>query len=394
MKLISLLAFCILLFSCSRNTEQANGRTTVLDVSRMDTIVCAQQDDTPLDSIISRIDYVKLHSTKDKPVGAIDALWVTEDHIIAADYNQSETIFIFDRQGQFQAAISRKGRGPQEYQSIMDVTLTPDRKRIAVLDNHGKKILYYDLAGNFVLHKDTPFYAIGMKYLDEENILLSTYGLEERDPGLASYPHNKDLLYCMDTTMRIRKSFMPNQFSKELGGWCSPKVKQFDGSRVYATHVYSDTVYQVTPEGLIARYWIDLSPVGGIANFWDGLTEEKHMAMKEPMFTGALLENDRFIFFNPLGVPTILFSKKTKKCYYLGNRSSTGLGIHAGSFDFACGDQFIKVVPAYQMWKVDKHVNQTYVKLMTEIATGMEENDDPVLLFYTLREPDTQTADR
>ncbi len=384
----------LLLISCSRNTEQT-GRSAVLDVTCMDTIVCALQDDMPLDSIISKIDYVKLRSTKNNPVGAIDALWVTEDHIIAADYNQSETIFVFDRQGQLQATISRKGRGPQEYLSIMDVTLTPDRKRIAVLDNHGKKILYYDLAGHFLFRKELLFYPLRMRYLDEENILLTTYGLEERDPGLASYPCNKDLLFCVDTTLQIRKSFMPNQFSKELGGWCSPKVKQFDDGRVYATHVYSDTVYQVTPEGLIARYWIDLSPVGGIANFWDGLTEEKHMAMKEPMFTGALLENDRFIFFNPLGVPTILFSKKTKKCYHLGNRSSTGLGLHVSSVNFAYGDQFIAVVPAYQLCDITSRswIDRRYQDLAEKIEDGLSEDDDPVLLFFTLKEPDASAAD-
>ena len=394
MKCFSFVIVCLLLFSCSRNTEQT-GRTTVLDVTQMDTIVCAQQDDMPLDSIISQIDYVKLHGTKNNPVGAIDALWVTEDHIIAADYNQSETIFVFDRQGQLQATISRKGRGPQEYVAISDVTLTPDWKRVAVLDNHGKKILYYDLAGNFLFRKELPFYPLRMRYLDEENILLTTYGLEEQDPGLASYPRNKDLLYCVDTTLQIRKSFMPNQFSRELSSWSSPNVKQFD-DRVYATHVYSDTVYQVTPEGLIARYWIDLSPVGGIANFWDGLTKEKLMSqLEQTKFGGEFFENEHFAFFRILGSePTILFSKKTKKCYHLGNRSSTGLGIYVGMVNFVYGDQFIAVVPAYQLCDIAcPRADQRYQDLAEKIEDGLSEDDDPVLLFFTLKEPDAPAAD-
>ena len=391
MKFYSFIIVGLLSISCGR-TEKQTGRVTVQDVSHMDTIVCAPEEDTPLESIIEKIEYVKLRSTKNNPVGAIDALWVTEDHIIAADYNQSETIFVFDRQGQLQAAISRKGRGPQEYLSIMDVTLTPDRKRIAVLDNHGKKILYYDLSGNFLFRKELPFYPLRIRYLDEENILLTTYGLEEQDPGLASYPHNKDLLYCMDTTLQIRKSFMPNQFSRELSGWCSPKVKQFDDDRVYATHVHSDTVYQVTPEGLIARYWIDLSPIGGVSNFWDGLTQEKHKSMlQQTKFGGDFLENDRFAFFSILGSePTILYCKESGKCYYLSNRSFTVLGGYVRTVEFVYGDQFIKVVPAYQLSEAVEFVNRTYLDLAKEIATGLSEDDDPVLLFFTLKEPEVE----
>ena len=59
----------LLLISCSRNTEQT-GRSAVLDVTCMDTIVCALQDDMPLDSIISKIDYVKLRSTEKQSGGS------------------------------------------------------------------------------------------------------------------------------------------------------------------------------------------------------------------------------------------------------------------------------------------------------------------------------------
>ena len=379
--------------SCNRNTEVTN----LLSDYPMDTIVSASTSDTPLDSIITKIEYVKLKSTEEHPVGEIDNLLITPEHIIVADRHQAKSIFIFDRQGKIQTVISRYGRGPQEYLSIFDVVLTPDQKRIAVLDNYGKKILYFDLAGNFLFHKDTPFYPIFFKYLDDENMLMVTYGLGADDPGLASYPHNNDLLYCVDTTMQIKKSFMPNQFSKEFGASCTPKVKQFNNSRVYASHIYSDTIYQVTPEGMIPKYWIDLSPVNGIANFWKEMTPEKHEAiLNEVIFNGEFLENDHFAIFQPLGdipnvgfIPKILFSKETKKCYYLGKSSSTVLGIYVGSVRFAYKDQFITVVPAFRLYEDSKrrYVNQRYPKLMKEIGTGLTENDDPVLLFYTLKEP-------
>lgn len=377
----------LLLGSCNRNADITNSSS---DYS-MDTIVCASTSDTPLDSIIAKIEYIKLKSTEEHPVGEIDNLLITPEHIIVADRHLAKSIFIFDRQGKIQTVISRHGRGPQEYLSIFDVVLTPDQKRIAVLDNYGKKILYFDLAGNFLFHKDTPFYPIFFKYLDDENMLMVTYGLGADDPGLVSYPHNNDLLYCTDTTMQIKKSFMPNQFSKEFGASCTPKVKQFN-SRVFASHIYSDTIYQVTPERMIPKYWIDLSPVDGIANFWKELTPEKQEdIINEVFFNGEFLKNDHFAIFQPLGnnIPKILFSKETKKCYYLGKNSSTALGIYVGSVRFAYKDQFIAVVPAFRLYEDSKrrYVNQRYLKLIQEIGIGLAGNDDPVLLFYTLKEP-------
>ena len=376
----------LLLGSCNQNAEVTNLSSNYT----IDTIVSASTSDTPLDSIIAKIEYVKLKSTEEHPVGGIDNLLITPEHIIVADYNLAKSIFIFDRQGVIQTVISRHGRGPQEYLSIFDVVLTPDQKRIAVLDNYGKKILYFDLAGNFLFHKDTPFYPIFFKYLDDENMLMVTYGLGADDPGLVSYPHNNDLLYCTDTTMQIKKSFMPNQFSKEFGASCTPKVKQFN-SRVFASHIYSDTIYQVTPERMIPKYWIDLSPVDGIANFWKEMTPEKHETiLNEIFFNGDFLENDHFAIFRPFGdIPNILFSKETKKCYYLGKSSSSVLGIYVGSVRFAYKDQFITVVPAVELCGGPKirNADQKYQKLEEEIKTGLTENDDPVLLFYTLKEP-------
>ena len=376
--------------SCDNSIKMSEQDT----VSQMDTIMCAKEYNTSLDSIIAKIEYVKLQSTEDHPVGEIDNLLITPEHIIVADRHLAKSIFIFDRQGKIQTVISRHGRGPQEYLSISDVVLTPDQKRIAVLDNYGKKILYFDLAGNYLFHKVLPLlYAGELKYLDDENILIVTYGMGTEDPGLASYPHNNDLLYCVDTTMQIKKSFMPNQFSKELSSYCTPNVKQFNNSRVYASHIYSDTIYQVTPEGMIPKYWIDLSPVDGIANFWKELTPEKQEdIINEVFFNGEFLKNDHFAIFQPLGnnIPKILFSKETKKCYYLGKNSSTALGIYVGSVRFAYKDQFIAVVPAFRLYEDSKrrYVNQRHTKLMKEIGTGLMENDDPVLLFYTLKDPE------
>ena len=100
----------LLLGSCNRNADITNSSS---DYS-MDTIVCATTSDTPLDSIIAKIEYIKLKSTEEHPVGEIDNLLITPEHIIVADRHLAKSIFIFDRQGMIQTVICRHGRGPAQ----------------------------------------------------------------------------------------------------------------------------------------------------------------------------------------------------------------------------------------------------------------------------------------
>lgn len=138
MKLYSLpLIFVgLLLYSCRDNgTSNSNG-----DLSRMDRVEIKDQRQIPVDSVFEKIDYVKLGETGDVLVGQVTHLLFTPDHIIVGDADQAKAIFIFDRAGNSQAVINRLGRGPQEYQGITDIDISPDQKKIIVLDSWGDKL--------------------------------------------------------------------------------------------------------------------------------------------------------------------------------------------------------------------------------------------------------------
>ena len=139
----------ILLYSCGGNgTSNSTG-----DLSRMDRVEIKDQRQIMTDSIIEKIDYVKLGETGDVLIGKVTDLLITPDHIIVGDTRQAKAVFIFDRAGNSQAVISRLGRGPQEYQELSTIFLTPDQQAIGIVDNSMKKLLYFDLQGNFIKNK-------------------------------------------------------------------------------------------------------------------------------------------------------------------------------------------------------------------------------------------------
>lgn len=104
--LIGIIACCA---SCSRHAKNAEAP---LNLAKLDTIGIRKEATGQIDSVIDKVSYVKLQSTGNTLVGDVSKLWVTEDHIIVADYYKSQAVFVFDRQGKNLAVINALGRGP------------------------------------------------------------------------------------------------------------------------------------------------------------------------------------------------------------------------------------------------------------------------------------------
>lgn len=68
------------------------------------------------------------------------------NHIFVADYTQ-ECILVYDGKGNYQNRISRKGEGPEEYVSIMEMAV--NNNLVYVLDIRGK-VQVYDFEGNYI----------------------------------------------------------------------------------------------------------------------------------------------------------------------------------------------------------------------------------------------------
>ena len=93
----------LLLYSCGDNSSS----NSTGDLSRMDRVEIKDQRKIMVDSIVEKIDYVKLGETGDVLIGKVTDLLITPDHIIVGDARQAKAVFIFDRAGNSQAVISR-----------------------------------------------------------------------------------------------------------------------------------------------------------------------------------------------------------------------------------------------------------------------------------------------
>ena len=326
-------------------------------------------------------------------IGQVTHLLFTPDHIIVGDARNANAIFVFDREGNTQTVINRLGRGPQEYQSIADVFLTPDKKTIGIADRAAKQVLYFDMDGNFKWKTSLPFYFNKIEWLDDETMILVSDGIHiDSSPVFESYPDKEDLLFFTDTTAQnIHSSAFANPFDVDIFHFRPLDVKRFD-DRIYASKAFGDTIYQVTKESIFPRYWIDMNGINGRANFGKDITGEKLYEFPNyTNFPNVYTESDDYALFiltKENKMFPVLFNKHKKNTYNLRDGAQSALGIHLLFTKFALDNRLVAIVPAFQFLAFCPDVPG--VELRNEIKEGLTDEDNPVLLFYTLKDPEVE----
>lgn len=94
------------------------------------------------------VEYIPLE-TKDDFLnqGFIQA--IGKNIILVKNWNDNGDIFVYDRTGKAIRKINRKGQGSEEYVFMYNITLDEDRGEMFINDLYAKKIIVYDLYGNF-----------------------------------------------------------------------------------------------------------------------------------------------------------------------------------------------------------------------------------------------------
>ncbi len=186
--------------------------------------------------VIKDIEFVPLEMTDESIVGKIYKIQLYKNYLIIYD-RQTESIFIFDNNGKYIRKISRKGRGPGEYNEIVDFCVHPKTGMITIACS-GKIITYsFDLK-EFKEYNDVPYVA----------------GIEQFNNGYYAITaiEKEANLYILDTNMKIiHKGLanpfpMPTIFNKSFSKYGDTILCRLP------TH-YNDTIYQITPNSF--RPW-------------------------------------------------------------------------------------------------------------------------------------------
>ena len=385
MKKLILFISCVLI-SCQNSEDKK------ITEENATTIVLQDQTPVPVSSFIEEIHVLPLESEEEHLIGGIDNILFTKDRIIVSDMKISKSVYIFDRNGKKQAVINRLGRGPQEYLLPFYTTLTPDEKKIAIYDNMGSKVLFYDLDGNFIEKKNVNFTFMSFEYIDENNIVCVTY--LSNDPKLKKANANGNMAIFTDGDFNIKTSALHNPYGDNAQFPIIPEMRKLNGE-IFLPPAFCDTVYKVVPTFLTPHYYLDLSAIGNTPHITATTSHKEYSDIMNhsTLFYGAFVENSSFVMFLLSKDRTIkekIFDKRTKKTFsltrdYTVNKSTATewFDVYLLNSKYVCDDQFVTAIPAYEILMGYSAIAQVFPQL-----TGLTQDSNPVLVFYKLKHPE------
>jgi hypothetical protein len=138
--------------------------TWKIDVDPLAAVYCKTSD--LIDS--NSIELIPLKTDSVNVLGRIDKVRFRNGKIVVADFNVSNSIFVFDSAGNFLNRIGNVGHGPGEYSRLSDFELN-DSGIVLLADE--RRCEFYSLQGVFLREFSTSFYSFkfaampGNKYL-------------------------------------------------------------------------------------------------------------------------------------------------------------------------------------------------------------------------------------
>ena len=224
---------------------------------------------------IDKFELIPLELNDRSLVGAIDKLIVEKDKIYLLDQEITKSVLCFSIEGKFLFQINSIGEGEGKFSKPFDLNLF--NESLQILDIIQKKILVFDLEGNFKQEKSIPFEEQVVNFFPI-NEHLTAYHMDGRSFG----SEETDFISVFDN----RDATISIQGVSDIGSTDAYQVPiEFSGhaGNIKFLHAWTDTIYKISEKGIEAEYILNFGP--------DRLTKE---IKKLP-----LMEMRKFIMENP-----------------------------------------------------------------------------------------------
>lgn len=349
-------------------------------------------------TLIDDYSYIPLETTDDCLIGEISKLCTDSSFFFVFD-KRNNTVFRFSEQGKFLGRISNRGRGPQEYTELQDVSLDKERKEVCLLDLGSQKLLFYDYGGVFLREEPIYYFFLTFEFWKSKMVLNTWMSTNSMYPG-ANYNR---LLVTERNQEPLYKGFSyPAHLRRQFHLGNAPYSLCAYDKEVFYNHSLSDTIWQIEEGSCEAEYILKFK---NRDNFFDdndfqNITDESFHSRtnRTQRFCGKYLVMKDFVLFGITNeknvIETLVYDKTTGNVVcgmLLSNHDAKSLGIRLISlFDFVVNDTAVAYV--LQPFDIVKRVKEMspeqklgFTKKDNALLKDLKEEDNPVLLVATLK---------
>jgi hypothetical protein len=322
MKSLTFVLFIILFIQASSAQNGNKPQFVNLDLAK----AFAEQQEVPLSRFVAKITYLPLETHPEALIPENARYELTDDFVIVKTSSGGKYhILLFDRNsGKFVREIGKQGRGPGEFSHFGNSNIPYNHiKKEIYAFTYSFDIIAYDLSGKntdiirvpgwsdprWQEGRSVPFPADNML---DENIFAGYFY------NLRGWENRKLVLFKKEEIVKI----FPNHLTYDG----SSRYYQYNihfynwDNNLYFIEGYCDTIYQVTKESLIPRYYLNWGQYNA------PYSKQNEIELEKYFFTVDLDENDNYIFFVLLFKTSryLGFVEKTNNSVTFCKKNNTG----------------------------------------------------------------------
>jgi hypothetical protein len=289
-------------------------------------------------------------------IGTFDKVLFTKNKIVVLD-KLTESIYFFNKKGDFVSRIAGKGRGPSEYTSIYNISVTlPDT--LNVIDNDLKSIIKYKFDGEYIETNKIDGYP--EDYIKKNNYeYVSIY---------SNYLSNNNYYLNIRDQKNIQTGYFP-YLGFIVSNQVRPTIFFTNTKDLFYHHHFDDNIYKLDNKELQIAYKIDFGkfsyPTEKLLKAKD--PDEFRKILKKEKYIGNIFNiniTDRYLYFNYDNgsgyVNTYVKNLKTQTNYHYTGLENVETGI--SSVPIASdGTFFYSMINPWEYTKADlKKLNVKY----------------------------------
>ena len=339
------------------------------------------------------VEYILLETTDETITqGVLQA--VGKDIIIVKNAINDGNIFIFDRTGKGLRKINRKGQGGEEYSNILTMILDEDNAEMFVNNSSTKKILVYDLYGNFKrsfkykneLIRHDFIFQYDLDYLIAHESTLYVEGVFENERNTQSFYliSKQDGKIDQEIEIPYKKGKYPWLMDGSTGAMRGsiyfPMIKYNDNWILISSS--SDTVFRYLPDYSLVPFIVRTPSI---------------QSMDPETFLFPSILTDRYYFMESIqkdynlatsGFPSknLMYDKQEKTIYEytVYNDDFTDRTVNMSSR--CMNDEIIAFYERLEAFQLVEAYKKGQLKgRLKDIAATLDEEDNPVIMLVKHR---------
>ena len=392
--LLFLFTLIVIFSSCRKNSPNFSDKKEEISLLRnienpIEVHIDLNNDCLPFDSLMNKVNYVKLETTGDNLIGEISQLLFVDDKIIIVDAGQSKTITVYNEKGHYLYKIGAFGQGPMEYGALNHVAFTPGKEMLVITDLKSGRLKYYSIDGHYVKSVKLPYWFSRCEFITD-NLIAGFWSGGTVIPG--ENKNYKPLLVVTDLLGNISSSAFQSYYRKEYTSTIFEPIRKFE-DRVLYNNPNTDSIYLLTSNSIELAYHLNIKgakPMIINEDITNDLLREHRR--NNPFFNGDFIElKDGAIFhIFESGFPGYrfgIYSNAKQRTFCCNDIRYSPFFCFFDAPKARYGDNTVVVdtrsdiVLAYkdELYKLGKKEE------IDEFYKDLTEDNNPVLFFYELK---------